>query len=153
MSPFIDACIADKSMTWVHRQQIKNWFHYQYMKDNKYDPKSNDDKNPFGAVISALTGHELFTRPRLKTAVNTWCKTNVIEINKVVQQTVIAEKTPPGKTVAVWNRVAKQLFNLLDTQEKQHWEQKAKENHEKALADWKASKDKKISTTPADRQK
>lgn len=123
------------------------------MKDNKYDPKSSDDKNPFGAVISALMGHELFTRPRLKTAVNTWCKTNVIEINKVVQQTLIAEKTPLGKTVAVWNRVVKQLFNLLKPEEKQNWEQQAKDNHKKALAEWKASKDKKISTMPADRQK
>lgn len=123
------------------------------MKDNKYDPKSSNDNNPFSAVISALTGHELCTCPRLKTTVNTWCKTNVIEINKVVQQTVIAEKTPPGKTVAVWNRVAKQLFNLLKPEEKWFWGERAKENHDRALSEWKASKDKKISTAPADRQK
>lgn len=123
------------------------------MKDHNLDPKSSNDNNPFGAVIAALTGQELFPRPRLKTAVNTWCKTDVIEINKVVQQTVVAEKTPPGKTVAVWNRVAKQLFNLLKPEEKKYWEKKAKENHEAALAEWKASRDKKIGTSPEARQK
>lgn len=124
------------------------------MKEHNVNPSSTDPSNPFTSVLFTLTGKHSQEKPRQKSAINCWSKTAATAENiaTLVRQTCIRENIARKQSVAVWNRVAREQFALLEEEDRAHWEEKAKQDHLVDLAQWKALNEGKISTTPEARQ-
>lgn len=147
----LTACMTNK---YVRTQQIASWFSYRYMKAHNCDPRGKDPSNPFTSLLFSLTGKATVEKPRQKSAVNCWSKSPNIcnTINDEVYKICVAEGVRRNQSVSIWNRVAREQFGLLKQEEKERWEQKAKEEHTKEIEAWNALNEGRVSTKPEDRQ-
>lgn len=123
------------------------------MKSSNIDPRSSDPSNPYTTLLFAATGKGPTDKPRQKSAVNCWSKTQTEEINRIVRAACIAESVNRKNGVAIWNRVARQQFNTLPPSVQREWEQRAKEEHRIEVEKWNASRTAMVSTAPEDRQR
>ncbi|PPQ77494.1 hypothetical protein CVT26_006140 [Gymnopilus dilepis] len=135
------------------KAQIKRWMAYQYMKDQDTDSSPETASNAsYNAVISQMLGKEP-GRPRRKTAVNVWRKTQRHEIETKVKELAAAQGTAKDHLAALRDKVARDMFNALPSATKEIWTKKADQESEAALAKWKQEFKDEPSLTPAERQK
>ncbi|KAJ3494286.1 hypothetical protein NLJ89_g10841 [Agrocybe chaxingu] len=92
------------------KAQIKRWLAYQFMKDSDLDPNDSGANNPYRAILHKLTSKGLQC-PRLRTAANTWRKTQRIEIERKAKAR--AGSLTKGKMLALKDKIAKEEFGKL----------------------------------------
>ncbi|CAA7268132.1 unnamed protein product [Cyclocybe aegerita] len=125
--------MEEQTKTIISRKaRIKHWLAYQYMKDHDIDPKESRAHNPYVVLLQQLT-----------------C--SIIE--EEVKQCAIQEGTTRKNLAALWESVARMMFEKLDQEEKDQWAAQAKEEHELAKAKHKEDLEARPSTLPADRQR
>jgi hypothetical protein len=122
------------------------------MKDQDMDPRDSGAHNPYRTLLHKLTGTTI-QKPRLKSPVNTWRKTQRREIDKEAKLITERDCTPRSKHAMVRDKVARDMFEQLPEEEKAQWVEQAKDEHEVAMARWKEDAEGNPSTAPADRQK
>ncbi|KDR66323.1 hypothetical protein GALMADRAFT_147927 [Galerina marginata CBS 339.88] len=135
------------------KAQIKRWMAYQYMKDHDINSMDSGLDNPFRMILHKITGIPV-QRPRQRSAVNTWRKTqrDIIE-REVKLQTRKAGGVHRDKLAAFRDKIAKTMFNKLTKEEQAQWEEQAKEEQKDRLAEWKLAMESPASTEPAARQR
>jgi hypothetical protein len=114
-------------------QQIKRWMAYQYMKDQDLNPKESGVNNPYHALLFQLTGKEM-GRPRRKTAVNVWRKTQRAAIEAKVKTRAANSGATRDKLAALRDKLAREMFSSLAEAEQEHWKTQANIESEAALA-------------------
>jgi len=122
------------------------------MKDQDIDPRESGAHNPYRNLLHKLTGTSI-QKPRQKSPVNIWRKTQRKEIDSEAKKIIEKDKTPPSKHAAVRDKVAREMYDLLSQEEKAQWIEQAKEEHEAAIAKWKEDTEGDPSTAPEDRQR
>lgn len=115
------------------------------------DPKEPGAQNPYRALLHKLTGVGI-QRPRLKSAVNTWRKTQRDNIEREVRRIVLIDGTPRSQLAKLRDSIARKMFEALPVEEQKRWEEQAKEEHEAILEVWKDTTTGEPSREPADRQ-
>lgn len=121
------------------------------MKDQDYDPMDSDPKNPYHALISQLTGKDS-GRPRRKTAVNVWRKTQRHQIETKVKALAAAEGVARERLAALRDKVARDMYNALPADKQEFWRKQADEESELAIQQWKRSLNSEPSGEAVDRQ-
>jgi len=121
------------------------------MKDSDLDPKESGAQNPYRILLLNLAGMSSTTKPRLRTACNTWRKTQRKAINNKLLQRYGG--LPYKKQVAARDKIAKEMYDKLSDVEKEGWEDQAKMDHAEAMAKWKEIVEGEISPSNADRQR
>jgi len=124
---------------------------YQYTKDNDMDPKESGALNPYRILLVMLTGLGGSSKPRLRTAVNTWRKTQRKEIELELKRQFGQVKRE--KLAATRETVAKQMFSKLSEVERKGWEEQAIEDHAERMQTWTRLMQGEISTDNGDRQR
>jgi len=122
------------------------------MKDQELDPRESGAQNPFNILLSQLTGGSS-GKPRQKTAMNIWRRTHSAEIEAELRHRASEMAIDRKRLAASRETVAKDLFSALESSEKEEWKQRAKEEHEAALAVWNKAVTDGPSEEPADRQR
>ena len=123
------------------------------MKDHDLDPKDSGLSNPYRVLLHRLTGTSS-QRPRMRSALNTWCRTQVPVIEAEVRHLVLLEGVISRPEVfTLHERVAKKLFSLLGEDERKEWGVHAKEEHDVAIETWKNETQADPSEEPAACQK
>ncbi|KAF9471528.1 hypothetical protein BDN70DRAFT_776825, partial [Pholiota conissans] len=135
-------------------QQIKRWLAYQHMKDNDLNPKDSGAHNPYHSLMAKLTGKDV-VRPRLKTGANIWRKAHRDEIESHLKNRLGDLKGKRDRLAAERDKIARDMFAKLDTEEQNHWKAMALSEHDEQMKQYKedlklASKP---SRAPADRQR
>ena len=125
---------------------------YQYMKDQDLNPQESGASNPYHALLFQLTGKEM-GRPRRKTAVNVWRKTQRMTIEAKVKARAANSGATRDKLAALRDKLAREIFSTLPEAEQEHWKNQANIESEAALAAWKCDMESDPSTDPADRQR
>lgn len=115
------------------------------------DPKEPGAQNPYRALLHKLTGIGI-QRPRLKSAVNTWHKTQQDDIEREVRRIVLIDGTPRSQLAKLRDSIARKMFEALSVEEQKRWGEQAKEEHEAILEVWKETTTGEPSREPADRQ-
>jgi hypothetical protein len=121
------------------------------MKGQDMDPKDSGAQNPYRALLFKLTGVGL-QRPRLRSAVNTWRKTQRDEIEREVRRVVLRDGTPRSQLAKLRDTIARRIFEALPGEEQKQWAELAKEEHEAALETWKEETNGPPSKDPVARQ-
>lgn len=116
------------------------------------DPKESGAHNPYRMLLHKLTGTSI-NRPHCQTAINVWRKTQRVSIEQEVKLRAAISRTMVSGLAALRDRVAKEMFTKLDSEEKAVWEQQAIEEHDAAVKAWKDETEGQFSTNPADHQK
>ena len=122
------------------------------MKDQDLNPKESGASNPYHALLFQLTGKEM-GRPRCKTAVNVWRKTQHAAIEAKVKTRVAASGTTRDKLAALQDKLAREMFSTLMATEQEHWKNQANIESETALAAWKRDMESEPSEDPVDCQR
>ena len=122
------------------------------MKDQDIDPKESGTQKPYHILLHKLTGTTI-QKPRLKSAVNIWCKTQWPEIDAAVKEITQCNNTPRNALATTHNKVARDMFSKLSQEAQAQWILQAKEEHDEALVRWKQDNEAVCSTTPEDRQR
>ena len=122
------------------------------MKDQDIDPKDSGANNPYRILLHKLTGSSI-QKPRLKTAVNVWRKTQREAIDGEVKEIAKRGAIARSSLAATRDKVARDMFERLPAEERAGWVEQAKEEHDAAMARWKEENEGKCSTTPEDRQR
>jgi hypothetical protein len=123
------------------------------MKDHDLDPKDSGLSNPYRVLLHRLTGTSS-QRPRMRSALNTWRRTQAPVIEAEVRRLVLLEGVISRPEVfTLRERVAKKLFSLLGEDERKEWGVHAKEEHDVAIETWKNETQADPSEEPAARQK
>jgi len=97
-------------------------------------PRESGAENPYRALLLRLTGLGNVSKPRLRTAVNTWRKTQRKEIETEVIR--LYGRVVREKLVSIRDKVAKDMYNKLSEYERKGWDEQAAEDHEERLAEW-----------------
>lgn len=120
------------------------------MKDHDLDPLESGENNPYRVLIHKLTGvsHQ---KPRLRSATNTWGKTQKEFIDAEIKKT--GAIVGRNHLVAARDKMARSLFLKLPKAEQEVWEKQAKEDHQEQVEKWKNDLASPPSTQPADRQR
>jgi hypothetical protein len=123
------------------------------MKDHDLDPKDSGLSNPYRVLLHRLTGTSS-QRPRMRSALNTWRRTQAPVIEAEVRRLVLLEGVISRPEVfTLRERVAKKLFSLLGEDERKEWGVHAKEEHDVAIETWKNETQADPSEEPAAHQK
>ena len=122
------------------------------MKDQDLNPKESGANNPYHALLFQLTGKEM-GRPRRKTAVNVWRKTQRSAIDAKVKTCMVNSGTTRDKLAALRDKLAREMFSALTETEQEYWKNQSIIESETALAAWKHDLESDPSTEPADRQR
>ena len=115
------------------------------------DPKDSGAQDPYRALLFKLTGIGI-QRPCLKSAVNTWRKTQRMEIEREVRRVVMRDGTPRSQLAKLRDTIAHKIFEALPVEDQKHWGDLVKEEHEAALEKWKEDTTGKPSKDPIARQ-
>ncbi|KDR83153.1 hypothetical protein GALMADRAFT_134648 [Galerina marginata CBS 339.88] len=135
------------------KAQIKRWMAYQYMKDHDINDMDSGLDNPYRMILHKITGVPV-QRPRQRSAVNTWRKTQREAIEHEVKlQTKKVGGVHRDKLAAFRDKIAKTMFCKLTKEEQTQWEEQAKEEQKERLVQWKRAQESPPSTEPAARQK
>ncbi|KAH9481956.1 hypothetical protein JR316_0006486 [Psilocybe cubensis] len=132
--------------------QIKQWFVYQYNKE--HHPKKLSESTLL-SLLQKLAGKDT-SRPRMKSDVNTWRKSqrNAIDDRyeaEVARALARGEPMKKSNKAADRDRIAREMFAELSKTEQEAWHRKSEEDHAEAIAAYKASWS--PSKSPADRQR
>ncbi|PPQ81301.1 hypothetical protein CVT26_015211 [Gymnopilus dilepis] len=136
--------------------KIKAWKPYVPDPENGklrlVDPSAPKETNDIAsAVIAHLTGRQQ-TRPRKKTAVNVWRKTQRHNIEARVKNLMHAQGIVKDRMAAVRDKVAREMFNALPPSVREKWKEEAKRETELDIQEWERFQREGPSTSPADRQ-
>lgn len=101
------------------------------------------------ALAYRLTGPSI-QRPRLKTPINVWRKTQRAAIDKVVKRKGVV---PQNEQAKVRDKAAREMFENLPVEERDRWAKQAKEEHKAALEARKNETQVNPSSEPADQQR
>ena len=115
------------------------------------DPKDSGAHDPYRTLLFKLTGVGI-QRPRLRSAVNTWRKTQRIAIEQEVKRVVTRDGTPRSQLAKLRDAIAHKMFGRLPAESQKYWQDQAKEEHEAALKRWKDDTTGKPSKDPVARQ-
>jgi len=115
------------------------------------DPRESGAHNPYCILLLKLAGMMNTTKPRLRTACNTWRKTQRSAINEKVKQRYGALTREQQATVR--DRIAKEMFKKLSDVEKEGWREQAQEDHAERLEKWTQIVEGELSQNNADRQR
>ncbi|KAF9470439.1 hypothetical protein BDN70DRAFT_939712 [Pholiota conissans] len=144
-----------RTLLGYRKAQIKRWLAYQHMKDNDLNPKDSGAYNPYNALMVKLTGKEV-SRPRLKTAANTWRKTKRDEIEAELKRRLGDDlKEKKERLVTESDKIAREMFKGLSDEEQRHWKGVAMDEHNEVLKEYKKELElaNTPSTAPVDRQR
>ena len=122
------------------------------MKDHDLDPKDSRLCNPYRVLLHQLMGTSI-QRPRMKSAINIWHRTEAPVIKAEVQCLMLVGGIPHSEVVTLRERVAKKIFLQLPEEERKGWGVQAKEEHEVAIENWRNEMQADPSEEPAARQK
>lgn len=122
------------------------------MKDHDMDPKESGLHNPYRVLLNQLAGIST-TKPRMKSAANTWCKAKKDDVDREVQKRVIALGVKRKDLVSFRAKVMGEMFSQLPETERKGYEIQAQEDHKERLKKWQEDLERPPSTTPAERQK
>lgn len=103
-------------------------------------------------LMTKLTGTDI-QRPRLHTAYNLWGPANRIFVDPIFQERVREGDVPASRHAALRSSIYKELFEELPEEEHREWTQRAKQEHEEALAKVERALKSEISDAPEVRQK
>ena len=115
------------------------------------DPKESGALDPYRVLLHKLTGVGI-QRPRLRSAVNTWRKSQRDDIEREVRRVVLRGGTPRSQLAKLRDSIAHKIFAALPEEEQKQWSEQAKEEHQAALEAWKEATTGEPSKEPADRQ-
>jgi hypothetical protein len=115
------------------------------------DPKESGAQDPYRVLLHKLTGVGI-QRPRLKSAVNTWRKSQRDDIERELRRVVLRDRTPRSQLAKLRDSIARKIFERLPEEERKQWGEQAKEEHEAALEAWKDATTSGPSKEPTDRQ-
>ncbi|PPQ85572.1 hypothetical protein CVT26_010356, partial [Gymnopilus dilepis] len=133
--------------------QIKRWMAYQYMKDQDTGGKPDPRSDPcFSNLVNQLSGKEA-GRPRKKTAVNVWRKTQRDNIEVKVKNLAESKGVSKGHWAALRDKVARDLFGQLPTETQEKWKKQAEEETKFAIEEYERSLKADPSTKAEDRQR
>ncbi|PPR07319.1 hypothetical protein CVT26_013679 [Gymnopilus dilepis] len=132
-------------------QQIKRWMAYQYMKDQDACSSDSSTSNSLANVMSQLTGKD-GGKPRKKTAVNVWRKSQRQVIDLKVKSIADAQGIPKDRMAALRDKVAREMFNALPAAVQAKWKEQALKESELANEEWERSQKEEPSEKPEDRQ-
>lgn len=121
------------------------------MNDKGLGSRKTVTQNPYHVLLSQLTGGTC-GKPRQKTAMNIWRRTHTQNIEAEVKRRALEEGTTKKGLAALREKVAKELFAVVDPAERDACRERAVEEHTCDLAQWKKSVSDKPSTDPANRQ-
>ena len=122
------------------------------MNDQGIDPRNIATHNPYHLLFSQLTG-STSGKPRQKTAMNIWRRTHAEKIEAEVKRRALEQGTSKKGLAALREKVAKELFALVDPAERDACRERALEEHAIDMAQWKKSVLVRPSTEPADRHR
>jgi len=122
------------------------------MKDHDLDPKDSGLSNPYHVLLRRLTGSSI-QRPRMRSAMNVWRRTEAPVIEGEVRRLVSEGGITRPMVVTLRERVAKEMFLKLNQDERDGWKVQAKEEHETAFKKWTNEMQADPSEDPAARQK
>ena len=124
---------------------------YQYMKDTDVDVMEPNADNPFSSLIHQLSGKEP-VRPRKKTPVNVWRKTQRHNIEARVKNLAEAQGIPKDRWAALRDKVTREMFNELPAATRDKWAQQAADESKQAADEYDRLVKSNPSTKPQDRQ-
>ncbi|PPQ77572.1 hypothetical protein CVT26_006110 [Gymnopilus dilepis] len=133
------------------KAQIKRWMAYQHMKDQDSDPMEPSPTNPYNSLIFQLSGKEP-TRPRKKTAVNVWRKSQRHNIEVRVKNLAKTQGIPNDRLAALRDKVARDMFHALPLDQQDKWKKQAEEESVAANEEWERLRKSGPSKKPEDRQ-
>ena len=116
------------------------------------DPRESGAHNPYRTLLHKLTGTTI-VKPRQKSPVNIWRKTQRKEIDLEAKKITERENTPRSKHAAIRDKLARDLFEKLPEQEKAQWVEQAKEEYDAAVSRWRDDTEGNPSTEPEDHQR
>jgi len=122
------------------------------MKDHDLDPKDSGLSNPYRVLLHQLTGTSI-QRPRMRSAHNTWRRTQAPVIEAEVRCLMFLEGITRSAVFTLRECVAKEMFHQLSDDERREWGVQAKEEHEVTMENWKNETQADPSEEPAARQK
>lgn len=132
---------------------------YQYRKDHDLDATESGLFSHYRILLARLTKKDI-DRPRFRTAVNLWRKTQRIDIEAETKAIAeAAKKKPlgpdekPEALITIRDRVARGRFGKLPAEERAFWKQEALTEHELAMNLWKTNMNAPAPTDPAARQR
>lgn len=103
-------------------------------------------------LMSKLTGVSI-VKPRRKTGYQIWRPTHAAVIDSLVDERAEAENVSGRKKIGLRTKVCKELYDELDSDEKEEWELKAQEQYDETIKRIKDMLELPPSTQPLDRQK
>jgi hypothetical protein len=122
------------------------------MKDNDLDPKDSGLSNPYRVLLHRITGTSI-QRPRMRSAMNVWRRTEAPVIEAEVRRLVLEGGISRPMVAKLREGVAKEMFLQLNEDEREGWKAKAKEEHETAIENWTNETQADPSEDPAARQR
>ncbi|KAF9044029.1 hypothetical protein BJ165DRAFT_1528604 [Panaeolus papilionaceus] len=136
------------------QSQFQGWFSYCYIKTRaalKRKETAQKD-HPFAHLFRLLEGNP--KKPRQRAAINVWRQGFSVAIEEAATKAVTDAKGNLSKDLAgVRAKTAKEMFDALPEEDREHYLMLAKEEHKAALAAYKAEQLQGPSTTPEARQK
>ncbi|THU75749.1 hypothetical protein K435DRAFT_880234, partial [Dendrothele bispora CBS 962.96] len=141
-------------------EQIARWLRYHHNKRNP-STKSMDNKNdPLTILLRKLAGITDSEKPCRKTAATVWAHENadVIEplyeaklgrVKEREKETGVKEKS---SRLTLHQRIVREEFAKLTSDEKEKWTSESKEQHENAIEEWEQKQALDFSSDPAARQ-
>ena len=122
------------------------------MKDQDADSLDANGNSPYLNLLSRILNKDL-AKPRRKTAVNVWRKTQRHEIETRVKKVAAAAGTSKDHLAALRDRVARDMFNALSPAVQEKWKKQADKESSSALAEWQRNIKEEPSVAAADRQR
>lgn len=125
------------------------------MKDNNVDPRSDDPKNPYNALLLRITGNPSTSKPRRKAPVNIWLhdESSIAPVRAEIQKLLNGQEVEQKKMVAIRSEAAQMAFSRLPEEDKRMWKQRADEQHKEAMDEYERICKGEISSKPEDMQK
>ncbi|PPQ84465.1 hypothetical protein CVT26_007395 [Gymnopilus dilepis] len=149
----LDALEKRSEQIRFRKGQIKRWMAYQYMKDQDAGDKADVRSDPcFNNLINQLSGKEA-GRPRKKTAVNVWRKTQRENIETKVKNLAESKGISKDRWAALRDKIARELFSQLSKETQDKWKAQAEEETKLAVEEYERSLKADPSTKPEDRQR
>lgn len=136
-------------------QQIACWFAYCYTKERNIDPRSNNPRNLYNALLLQLTGNFAAVKPRRKAPVNVWVhdKSSIKPIKDKIRLILNGQVVEQKKMVAVRSEVACAVFQKLPAASQEHWKRVAAEEYTKSMAKYEQVCKEVVSTSPEAQQR
>lgn len=119
------------------------------------DPRSDNPKNPYNALLLQINGNSPGSKPRRKAPVNIWVRdeSSTTPIKTEIQKLLNGQEVGWKRMVAIRSEAARIAFSKLSNGEKKKWKRLADSQHKEAMDEYERLCRGDISSKPEDMQK